>query len=40
MLQKTLTEENNKFGYVYADAFVVESALDKDKNDKALVLIG
>ena len=27
MMQKCLTEENNRFGYVYSDAFVVESGL-------------
>lgn len=40
MLHKTLHEENNRYGFVYQDAFVVESGIDKDSNDKCLVLIG
>jgi hypothetical protein len=40
MLQKALTEENNRYGYVFTDAFVIESGLDKDKHDKSLILIG
>ena len=40
MLQKALTEENNRYGYVYNEAFVIESGLDKDKNDKCLIILG
>jgi serine/threonine protein kinase len=40
MLQRMLTEENNRYGYVFTDAFVVESGMGKDKNDKSLILIG
>ena len=40
MLSRVITEENNRFGYVYADAFVVESGLDKDKDDKSLIIMG
>ena len=40
MMQKCLTEENNKYGYVYSDAFAVESGLEKDTQDKCLVIFG
>jgi len=40
MMQKCLTEENNRYGYVYNDAFVVESGLEKDAQDKCLVIFG
>jgi len=40
MLQKNLKEENNLFGYSYQDAFVIESGIDKDLNDKCLVIVG
>lgn len=35
-----MREENNKYGFVYQDAFVIESGVDKDVNDKCLVIIG
>lgn len=40
MLQRLLKEENNQFVYGYRDAFVIESGIDKDHNDKCLVLVG
>lgn len=40
MLHAALYEENNQYGFVYQDAFVVESGIDKDSNDKCLVIIG
>ncbi len=40
MLQRILKEENNRFVYSYRDAFVIESGIDKDQNDKCLVIIG
>lgn len=40
MLQKLLREENNRFLYSYRDVFVIESGIDKDQNDKCLVLVG
>ena len=40
MLHSIITEENNRYGYVFTDAFVVESGLDKDKNDKSLIILG
>jgi hypothetical protein len=40
MMQKILSEENNRFGYVYSDAFVVESGLEKDAQDKCLIVFG
>ena len=40
MLHAALVEENNKYGFVYQDAFVIESGIDKDLNDKCLVIIG
>jgi len=40
MLQKTLKEENSRFGYGFRDAFVIESGIDKDQNDKCLVIVG
>ena len=40
MMQRTLTEENNRYGYVYSDAFIVESGLEKDHQDKCLVIFG
>ena len=40
MLHAALYEENNQYGFVYQDAFVVESGIDKDSNDKCLVIVG
>lgn len=40
MLHAILKEENNRFGYVYQDAYVVESGIDKDSNDKCLIIVG
>lgn len=40
MLQTNLREENNRFGFVYQEALVVESGVDKDSNDKCLIIIG
>lgn len=40
MMQKFITEENNRYGYVYSEAFVVESGLDKDTHDKCLIILG
>lgn len=40
MLQKMLREENNRFVFSYRDVFVIESGIDKDQNDKCLVLVG
>jgi hypothetical protein len=39
-MQKCLTEENNRYGYVYNEAFVVESGLEKDTQDKCLIIFG
>ena len=39
-MQRCLTEENNRYGYVYNEAFVVESGLDKDAQDKCLIVFG
>ncbi len=40
MLQRLIKEENNRFIYGYRDAFVIESGIDKDQNDKCLVIVG
>ena len=40
MMQKCLTEQNNRYGYVYNEAFVVESGLEKDTQDKCLIIFG
>jgi hypothetical protein len=40
MLQKNLKEENCRFAWGFKEAFVVESGVDKDSNDKCLVIIG
>lgn len=40
ILHSIIREQNNKYGYVYQDAFVIESGIDKDSNDKCLVIIG
>lgn len=40
MLHNNIFTENNRFGFVYQDAFVVESGVDKDTNDKCLIIIG
>lgn len=40
VLQKLLVEENNRYGYAYNQAFIIQSGLDKDKNDKCLIILG
>ena len=40
MLHSILYEENNRYGYVYQDAYIVESGIDKDSNDKCLIIVG
>lgn len=40
MLHNNIREENNRYGYNYQDAFIIQSGVDKDINDKCLVIIG
>lgn len=40
MLQRSLKEENSRFGYGFRDAYIIESGTDKDHNDKCLVILG
>lgn len=40
MLHSNLREENNRYGFNYQDAYVIESGVDKDVNDKCLVIVG
>lgn len=40
MLQNNLKQQNSRFAYIFKEGFVVESGVDKDTNDKCLVIIG